>query len=662
RGSATDMSDADFSISPMPQDLEVEEACPDYIRLRWDEVDGATGYEIFLLGEKYMEPVGTSPMPTFDFPTTDPSNDHWFAVRALGEEGLASERTNAIFYNGGLLACPLQNDMNVEQILSPGSGLAFACQGVVNESLPVRVVNGGLSDQTDVMVAYQVDDEPVVMEPLGMTLPAGESTIYTFTEPLVINTSGDHTIRAWTIIPNDAYLANDTSSVAFDLILLSGNVQEPMVIETFESGTFPPSDWNLLNEDDSNTWEQTSAIQSDGNFGGMMTLDNFSYASAETNPKFDFMYTYPIDLTNAPEDIGLSFDLAYTQYQSGGVLFSDGLRIELSIDCGLSFPIVVYDKFGDALNTVPNQAATFAPGSADDWRREFVDLSDYIGSEIMIKFVNVSGYGNNIYIDNVNVSTQAPPEPPTAMFNASALEICRFGSVTFENMTQGFGITYFWDFGDGAFPPSSSLPGPHTINFAQSGTITVSLLAVSDLGNSTTSVEITVLDEPQPNFEFTPDATTVTFTNTSMASSGATYDWDFGDNNTSTDENPIHTYAEPGIYTVTLLVTDECGTETITAEVTVSTTSVEETQLAFDLLVSPNPNSGNFDLVINSSETERLDWNLFNLQGQSLTRGQLTTSLGTTHQAISVGHLAAGIYLMKVNNDKGFKTMKVVIF
>ncbi len=67
----------------------------------------------------------------------------------------------------------------------------------------------------------------------------------------------------------------------------------------------------------------------------------------------------------------------------------------------------------------------------------------------------------------------------------------------------------------------------------------------------------------------------VDFTNTSsVTGTGGTYLWDFGDSNTSTDENPTHVYNAAGVYDVTLTVTDQFGcnaTTTIVAAVTVST-------------------------------------------------------------------------------------------
>ena len=71
-------------------------------------------------------------------------------------------------------------------------------------------------------------------------------------------------------------------------------------------------------------------------------------------------------------------------------------------------------------------------------------------------------------------------------------------------------------------------------------------------------------DDPAPItgealFTYEIDGYTVTFTNTSTVSGEVTYLWDFGDGETSTEENPVHTYNAKGEYTVTLTVTDEQG-------------------------------------------------------------------------------------------------------
>ena len=71
-------------------------------------------------------------------------------------------------------------------------------------------------------------------------------------------------------------------------------------------------------------------------------------------------------------------------------------------------------------------------------------------------------------------------------------------------------------------------------------------------------------DEPAPVtgealFSYVADGLIVTFTNTSTVSGTVTYAWDFGDGETSTDKDPVHTYASKGEYTVKLSVKDATG-------------------------------------------------------------------------------------------------------
>ncbi|WP_292394423.1 PKD domain-containing protein [Methanoculleus sp. UBA303] len=62
---------------------------------------------------------------------------------------------------------------------------------------------------------------------------------------------------------------------------------------------------------------------------------------------------------------------------------------------------------------------------------------------------------------------------------------------------------------------------------------------------------------------------TVAFTDASTGA--AIWSWDFGDGSTSTDRNPVHTYATPGTYTVNLTVTNKAGSSSATATITVKT-------------------------------------------------------------------------------------------
>lgn len=73
--------------------------------------------------------------------------------------------------------------------------------------------------------------------------------------------------------------------------------------------------------------------------------------------------------------------------------------------------------------------------------------------------------------------------------------------------------------------------------------------------------------QPKPSFTVSVDNATklATFTNTSNECDS--YSWDFGDGGTSTDENPTHTYAEVGVYSVKLTGTNTNGTVDFTQDV-----------------------------------------------------------------------------------------------
>ncbi|MFC2141004.1 PKD domain-containing protein, partial [Acidobacteriota bacterium] len=80
------------------------------------------------------------------------------------------------------------------------------------------------------------------------------------------------------------------------------------------------------------------------------------------------------------------------------------------------------------------------------------------------------------------------------------------------------------------------------------------------------------------DFTFATPCPETNFTDTSTDPDGTivSWLWDFGDGNTSTQQNPSHTYAADGTYTVTLTVTDDCDlTDSISKSVTRSCDGVE---------------------------------------------------------------------------------------
>ena len=55
------------------------------------------------------------------------------------------------------------------------------------------------------------------------------------------------------------------------------------------------------------------------------------------------------------------------------------------------------------MQTVATSNVDFTPSQANHWRNDTVDLTSYANSMALIRFANINDFGNNIYIDNVNV-------------------------------------------------------------------------------------------------------------------------------------------------------------------------------------------------------------------------------------------------------------------
>lgn len=99
------------------------------------------------------------------------------------------------------------------------------------------------------------------------------------------------------------------------------------------------------------------------------------------------------------------------------------------------------------------------------------------------------------------------------------------------------------------------------------------------------------IDSPQAQFSYELLGQNVNFLNESISPNTTTYAWDFGDGNTSDEENPSHTYTNTGNYMVRLTITQiNCSKEDIfTQEISILSTSLESRLKNDDFLIYPNP-------------------------------------------------------------------------
>lgn len=147
--------------------------------------------------------------------------------------------------------------------------------------------------------------------------------------------------------------------------------------------------------------------------------------------------------------------------------------------------------------------------------------------------------------------------PPLASFTA---DTACFGYITqFQSTsTTSFGsiTTWSWDFGDGL--GTGTGPNPQYL-YGDTGTFMVTLIVITNIGCLDTVI-LPVYVSPNPIADFLADTVCsgnpTSFTDLSDGNGTVitTWSWDFGDGNSSTLQNPTHTYINPGSYQVQLIV------------------------------------------------------------------------------------------------------------
>jgi PKD repeat protein len=140
--------------------------------------------------------------------------------------------------------------------------------------------------------------------------------------------------------------------------------------------------------------------------------------------------------------------------------------------------------------------------------------------------------------------------------------------VRFADLSTGIPTGWEWTFGDGT--PNVTVENPSHL-YDTAGTFTVTLTVRNATGNTSTITKpgyITVSSLPNPPVaNFTANTTSgiaplyVQFADTSTGDPFS-WTWDFGDNSTSSGQNPLHKYRQPGNFTVSLTVVNTGGSDT----------------------------------------------------------------------------------------------------
>ncbi len=265
-------------------------------------------------------------------------------------------------------------------------------------------------------VNYQVDEQtPVSFVYNAFPLAPGEEMKIPL-EPQNLP-AGLHTLTIDLTNPNlqpDDAPNNNQKTVTFyvdnnrDILPLVEDFSKSTLADVL-AGELPAASesWLVVNPDGGLTWEVAQAagngmpsngVPSNGmppnGTGNRAAL--IQHAVYEDIGATDRLVSPTLDFssTNAASMI---FKVSYALFSQNYV---DTLRVLVSADCGQTYT-TVYEQSGTDL-AVTETDTVWVPANPGDWKEAFVDLSDFAGqSEVRVAFETVNGYGNNLYLDDI---------------------------------------------------------------------------------------------------------------------------------------------------------------------------------------------------------------------------------------------------------------------
>ncbi len=286
--------------------------------------------------------------------------------------------------------------------------------------------------------------------------------------------------------------------------------------------------------------------------------------------------------------------------------------------------------------------------------------------------VDVPGFGNGIEQAGTSddlgfpvflnvIDSGAPcPAPLVSVVNEPLFACPGQGATILLGIDTGGAVapfTYAWS-------PSAGLNDANIANPIASVTASTTFtVTVTDANGYefTTSTTVDIDNSPAPVADFNYVITggnSVAFTN--LSANGTDVSWNFGDGTTSSVANPTQSYTSLNDFDVTLIVSNNCGSDTVVKTVTV--TSITDI-LGEELSVSvfPNPTKGSFNVSLNGTNANQTQVMVYDLQGRKVNTTSLVRNGATMNAVIDLSGNGNGIYIVKVLSGSQTSTHKLVV-
>ena len=267
----------------------------------------------------------------------------------------------------------------------------YSCSTDLSGAVAV-LKNPGTTTITSATVNYKIDNGTVQTVPFTGSITSNGTA--NFNIPTTAVSSGSHTLTSYLTNINNSGISTavGTTSKSFARISVAGSTGQ--FIQNFTTGFFPYSNYFVSSPSNDN-WARSTTNS------GSLKYNCYSIGDGKSGS----VYIAPIDMTSLSTHV-MTFDVAYKQYDATS---NDKLTVYASSDCGQNWS-KVYEKSGATLKTGAAITSSFTP-TTSEWRTESVDLTSFSTSnKLILKYVATSNYGNNIYVDKINLGTLSVSE------------------------------------------------------------------------------------------------------------------------------------------------------------------------------------------------------------------------------------------------------------
>lgn len=595
------------------------------------------------------------------------------------------------------------NDLSVTQVVQP----SLSSQVCANSTFTVsaQVTNTGSLSQSNFLVGatYPGNSTPIYAYYNGTLAPG--ATVNFNIGTISIPTGGTYNIKAYTALPNDQNIANDT---AYSYVVVDGLPPDPITIsDTVCTGYNATISVNAVSGNTYNWYNApsggsviytgtqqtllgitnnttfyvaastpgvtgsmnvgTTGVPNGGCNGGVMfnvspntnlTIDSFALNFSDVGLQPVSIYYRLGNFQGNQDNIGAWAFLGSTAINvtNTSLTYTATVNNPLNLTVGNSYAI--YISYDGQNTLTPATGATYSgadmtvsvPSITTNPTANAAELCGFFGSQNVANQYILDG---TIYYHLGGSACQSNRVPVTAAVGSAPVvnlgpndTVCYSPTLYLDAGNPG--ATYMWNTGDTT----------QRIQLHDSGTYTYSVVVTKYCTADTAYKTVDVLPLPRVLGISYVQSNGVTY---AFSASGVQYVtgyyWNFGDNTGSNQAAPTHTYSNTYPHHVMLIVSNDCGADTLHWDVpTTGVTNVNSTK--GDISVYPNP--ANTKITVNALENLELkDLAIINAIGQEV---YYIPSTNGKAENIDISKLPAGNYIIRANTTDGIynKVFQVV--